>query len=261
VLLYFVLLFPTQPPRIGSIFIHDLPSGEDPEQFALHPNNKHLYVANEDDAIATVVDIESRTVIAQIDVGVEPEGMAVSNNGKWAIVTSETTNMAHWIDTDTHEIIENTLVDQRPRDAEFNADDTELWVSSEIGGTVSVIDTTSKQIKKVISFDIKGVTAHRIQPVGIELTSDGKYAFIALGPSNHLAVVDRATYEPIKYILVGKRVWHTALSPEEDKIYTTNGVSGDVTIVDVESLKAIKSIKVGRYPWGAAILPKEHIPG
>jgi len=81
-----------------------------------------LYIANEDDAVATVVDIETRTVIAQIDVGVEPEGMAVSHDGKWAIVTSETTNMAHWIDTTTHKVIDNTLVDQRPRDAEFTLD-------------------------------------------------------------------------------------------------------------------------------------------
>jgi len=240
--------------------LRDLPSGEDPEQFALHPDNRHLYIANEDDAIATVVDTHTRTVVAQIDVGVEPEGMAVSHNGEWAIVTSETTNMAHWIDTREQKLIDNTLVDQRPRDAEFTSDDKELWVSAEIGGTVSVIDVETRQIKHVIEFDLPGVTASRIQPVGMELTADGKYAFIALGPANHIAVVDRETYEPIKYVLVGRRVWHMALTPEQDQLFTTNGVSGDVTVIDVESLRPLKSIKVGRYPWGAAILPTEFIP-
>ena len=79
----------------------NLPSGEDPEQFALHPDNRHLYIANEDDAVTTVVDVVERKVVAQIDVGIEPEGMAVSPDGKIAITTSETTNMAHWIDTAT----------------------------------------------------------------------------------------------------------------------------------------------------------------
>jgi len=215
--------------------LHDLPSGEDPEQFALHPDDRHLYIANEDDAIATVVDTQTRKVVAQIDVGVEPEGMAVSHNGQWAIVTSETTNMAHWIDTDKQELVDNTLVDQRPRDAEFTLDDSELWVSSEIGGTVSVIDVASRQIKHVIKFAINGISEERIQPVGMELTRDGKYAFIALGPANHIAVVDRSTYE-------------------------TNGVSGDVTVVDARALKPIKTIKVGRFPWGATVLPKEYLP-
>jgi len=230
--------------------ITDLPSGEDPEQFALHPNNRHMYIANEDDAIATVVDTQTRTVVAQIDVGVEPEGMAV-----------ETTNMAHWIDTSTQTLVDNTLVDQRPRDAEFTQDDKELWVSSEIGGTVSVIDVETKQITQTITFSIPGVSKARIQPVGMELTDDGKYAFVALGPANHVAVVNRETYEAENYVLVGRRVWHMALTPEQDRLFTTNGVSGDVTVVDVASLKAIKTIKVGRFPWGVTILPKEHVPG
>ena len=240
--------------------INDLPSGEDPEQFVLHPDNKRLYIANEDDAIATVVDVEKRRVVAQIEVGVEPEGMAVSHNGKWVIVTSETTNMAHWVNTDTSEVVANTLVDQRPRDAEFTLDDSELWVSSEIGGTVSVIDVASKTIKQTLNFAIKGISSDRVQPVGIEMTSDGKYAFIALGPANHVAVVERATMEVVKYILVGRRVWHLALTPEEDKLYTSNGISGDVTMIDVAKLRPVKTIKVGRYPWGVAVLPEEFIP-
>lgn len=207
-----------------------------------------------------MVDIEKRLVVAQIDVGVEPEGMAVSHDGRWAIVTSETTNMAHWIDTHSQALVDNTLVDARPRDAEFSFDDSELWVSSEIGGTVTVFDVATRQVKQTIAFEIAGIAPDRLQPVGMELTEDGRLAFIALGPANHVAVVDRQTYEVIDYILVGRRVWHMALSPEGDRLYTTNGVSGDVTVIDTDSLRALKSIKVGRFPWGAAVLPTEHIP-
>lgn len=84
---------------------------------------------------------QTKKVIAQINVGVEPEGMAVSPDGKVSITTSETTNMAHWIDTETNEIFANTLVDARPRHAEYTEDGKRLWVSSEIGGTVTVFNT------------------------------------------------------------------------------------------------------------------------
>lgn len=168
--------------------------------------------------------------------------------------------MAHWIDTATQTIVASTLVDQRPRDAEFSGDDRELWVSSEIGGTVAIIDTETKEVRQTLEFSIPGVSRDRVQPVGMELTSDGKLAFVALGPANHVAVVDRERYEVIDYVLVERRVWHLALTPEEDKLYTTNGVSGDVTVVDVATLKAEKSVKVGRYPWGVAILPADHVP-
>ena len=162
----------------------------------------------------------------------------------------------HLINTSTFEPIDNILVDQRPRQAEFTLDGKELWVSSEIGGTISVIDMATHKVKKTISFQIPGVRADQIQPVGMTLSHDNKRAFVALGPANRVAVVNAETYEVMKYILVGQRVWHLALTPEEDLLLTTNGVSNDVTFIDVGKLQAVKSVGVGRYPWGVAIKPK-----
>ncbi|MEM9584365.1 MAG: YVTN family beta-propeller repeat protein [Pseudomonadota bacterium] len=241
-------------PETGKV-LHELPSGEDPEQFVLHPDNRHLYIANEDDAITTVVDTQTRSVVAQIDVGIEPEGMAVSPDGKIAITTSETTNMAHWIDTTTQELFANTLVDSRPRHAEFVKGGTELWVSAEIGGTISVFDVETQTEQAKISFEVDGVHPDRVQPVGFEMTAGDTHAFVALGPSNHVAVVNAETYEVEDYILVGRRVWHMDFNADRSLVFTTNGVSGDVTVIDVAKREAIKSIKVGRFPWGAAYRP------
>ena len=47
----------------------------DPELFVLHPSGNPLYIANEDDNLVTVVDIETDRIMAEIPVGVEPEGM------------------------------------------------------------------------------------------------------------------------------------------------------------------------------------------
>ena len=241
-------------PESGRV-LHELPSGEDPEQFVLHPDDRHLYIANEDDAITTVVDTETRRVVAQIDVGIEPEGMAVSPDGKIAITTSETTNMAHWIDTESQSLFANTLVDSRPRHAEFIKEGTELWVSSEIGGTITVFDVATQAEITKIDFAVDGVHPDRVQPVGFEMTKGDTHAYVALGPSNHVAVVNADTYEVEDYILVGRRVWHMDFNADRSLVFTTNGVSGDVTVIAVASRKPIKSIKVGRFPWGAAFRP------
>ena len=235
--------------------LFDLPSGADPEQFALSRDGKRLYIANEDNAVTTVVDIESRQVVKQIDVGVEPEGMAISPDDALAVTTSETTNMAHVIDTKTFQVVGNILVDQRPRHAEFTPDGRKVLVSSEIGGTVSIIDVSRGEVERKISFSIAGVAATSIQPVGISIVKDGSLAYVALGPANRVAVVDLKTFEVKKYFLVGQRVWHLALTPDEDFLFTTNGVSNDVTVIDLAQGRAINSIKVGRYPWGLALRP------
>ena len=118
-----------------------------------------------------------------------------------------------------------------------------------------IVDSTTKESIGKVSFKIPGIFKDLIQPVGIKLTSDGKYAFVALGPANHVAVVDAKTFKVIKYLLVGKRVWQLDFAQNEKKLYTTNGVSGDVSVIDVDSLKVEKSIPVGRYPWGLAVVP------
>ncbi|MEQ1719304.1 MAG: PQQ-dependent catabolism-associated beta-propeller protein, partial [Hyphomicrobium sp.] len=214
---------------------------------------KTLYVANEDDNLVTVVDIETGAVISDIPVGVEPEGMGMSPDGKVLVNTSETTNMAHFIDTETHKTFDNVLVDNRPRVAIFNTLGTQLWVSSEIGGTVTIINPADRKIIGKVAFEIAGVAKEAIQPVGIRLTKDGKKAFVALGPANRIAVIDVATLKVEKYILVGQRVWQIYLTPDDKLLYTTNGTSNDVSAVDVETMKAVKSIKTGRYPWGVVI--------
>jgi YVTN family beta-propeller protein len=74
-----------------------------------------------------------------------------SADGKVLINTSETTNMAHFIDTRTDKVFDSVLVDTRPRVAEFTGDGKHVWVSSEIGGTVSVVDAETLKVVKSIT--------------------------------------------------------------------------------------------------------------
>jgi PQQ-dependent catabolism-associated beta-propeller protein len=161
--------------------------------------------------------------------------------------------MAHFIDTQTREIVANVLVDARPRFAAFKTDGSELWVSAEVGGTVSVIDPAKHAVTAKIAFTVPGLRNEAIQPVGINMTKDGKTAFVALGPANRVAVVDAMTHQVEKYLLVGQRVWHMAFTPDEKYLFATNGLTNDVSVIDVAARKVIKTIQVGELPWGVAI--------
>jgi YVTN family beta-propeller protein len=128
-------------------------------------------------------------------------------------------------------------------------------VSSEIGGTVSVIDVASKEIVKKIGFEIPGIRAESIQPVGIQISADGARAFVALGPAARVAVIDVASLAVEKYLLVGQRVWNLAFSPDGERMFTTNGISNDMSVIDLNKLRVRNSVKVGRLPWGVVVAP------
>jgi DNA-binding beta-propeller fold protein YncE len=63
-----------------------------------------------------------------------------------------------------------------------------VWVSAEIGGTLSIIDAKTFEILKVIGFEIPGVP---VDPAdGNRFQQGWEAAFLALGPANRVAVID-----------------------------------------------------------------------
>ena len=130
-----------------------------------------------------------------------------------------------------------------------------LVIVNSHGGNVSIIDVASHKVIHTITFAIPGVPAETIQAVGINLSPDGKWGFVALGPANRIAVVDAASFAVKKYLLVGQRVWHMDFSFDGKTLYTANGVSNDMSVIDVGELKVTKSVPVGHLPWGVVYGP------
>jgi len=104
-----------------------------------------------------------------------------------------------------------------------------------------------------IHFLPTGFRKEQVTPVDVNMTRDGKTAYVALGRANHVAVVDVASRQILEYILVGKRPWGLALSSDESLLYVANGLSDDLTIIDTKSRRAIKSIPVGLVPYGILV--------
>jgi YVTN family beta-propeller protein len=59
----------------------------------------------------------------------------------------------------------------------------------------------------------------------------------------------------LRTYLVGQRVWHIALSPGGQRLYTANGNSSDVSVIDLAGREVVKTIGVGRSPWGVVVAP------
>jgi YVTN family beta-propeller protein len=95
--------------------------------------------------------------------------------------------------------------------------------------------------------ELKGARKEDVTPVGLLITKDGKTAYVTMGRSNHVAVVDTASRKITNTILVGKRAWGLA------RLFVANGLSDDMTVIDLAAGKAIKSVPIGRVPYGIAL--------
>lgn len=162
--------------------------------------------------------------------------------------------MVHVIDVASQEIEKNIVVGNRPRRMTLIPHLDELWVTNEVGGSISIIDVNEYSVKGKITFTPKGFRPESITPVGMAVTKDGSRAFVTLGTANHVAVVDTRSHDIVDYILVGKRAWGIALSRDEKTLYVTNGKSDDLAVIDVPRLKVVKSIPAGRVPHDVVVL-------
>ena len=50
-------------------------------------------------------------------------------------------------------------------------------------------------------------------------------------------------------------LWNLAFSPDESRLYSTNGNSNDISVIDLASDRVVKSLGVGRSPWGVVAVP------
>jgi YVTN family beta-propeller protein len=122
-------------------------------------------------------------------------------------------------------------------------------VTSEVDGTVGVVDVQARKVTKVIQLPKDS------KPMGVVVSTDGKRVYVANGRGGTVSVIDPRTDAVTNTIPVGQRPWGIALTGDGGKLYTANGPSNDVSVIDTKSLQVSKKVPVGKIPWGVAIGP------
>ncbi len=234
---------------VERVVTHVLPGGSDPEQFDISGDGKRLCIANEDAGLATIVELDSREIVATVEVGEEPEGVRTSPDGQYFYVTGETDHNITVIDAEQGERVAQITVGHRPRDTVFTSNSARAYVSSEIDGTVSIIDVPNHKVIETVALPKNS------RSMGLALSPDDKLLYVANGRSKTVSIIDLGTNEVIATFEVGDRPWGIGVSSDGKRLYTANGPSDDVSVVDTESHEVVAKIAVGETPWGIAIAP------
>jgi YVTN family beta-propeller protein len=91
------------------------------------------------------------------------------------------------------------------------------------------------------------------KPKGVVVHPNGKWAYVANGGSNDVAVIDVQALKVAAFIPVGIRPWGLGITRDGKKLYVANGVSESVSVIDTASQKVVATIPVGKAPWGVAV--------
>ncbi len=220
----------------------------DPEQAAISPDGKTIYVASEDSGKVFIMDAASGAILASADAGGEPEGVRVSPDGRFVLATAEASNSVALIDAASRKIVAAIPVGQRPRDVLFSPDSKYAYVSGEADASLTVIDIAAKSVLSKTKIEAPGAL-----PMGLALSPDGTRLFLSTGRGGTVAAFDAKTMALLGQAKVGARPWGIALSPDGTLVFTANGPSNDVSVLKADTLEVIKTIPVGKRPWGVAV--------
>src|SRR5213596_1031282 len=173
--------------------------GSDPEQFAISNDGKFAFIANEDDATALIVDLNSGQPRGKVKVSAEPEGVAVNPTNGEVYVTCEEKGEVFVIDPGQPRVIAKIDTGGRPRSVAFLPDGSRAYAACENGGYIAVIDAKSHKLFSKIQL------ATGALPMGTAVSHDGTELYVTTGRANTIAVINTEKNEVATTVPVGNR--------------------------------------------------------
>jgi YVTN family beta-propeller protein len=128
---------------------------------------------------------------------------------------------------------------------DVSPDGKEIWVANAGDGTVSIIDTATKQVTQTVAADVSG--ANRLK-----FTPDGKLALVSTLRGPNVTVIDTATRMMVKRIVVGHGAAGIVMQPDRARAFVACSPDGYVAVIDLHSLEVVGRIEAGHDPDGLA---------
>ncbi len=217
------------------------------------------YVVNGGSNTISIVDLNElsvKNIIQLTEIGRFPHHINMSADGKkLAVATPEYDfTLGHTalhnatdkkggvavIDTKTGNTLLKIALPSVNFNAVFSADGSEIWSASAThSGEMFIYDATNGVFKTKIALGS--------DPSEVVFSKDGKYAFVALGESSFVYVINTQTKVIVNTIKVDaypSNVW----AGVDDKIYVENKVAQTVNVIDPKTLSVVDYINLDFAP-------------
>jgi YVTN family beta-propeller protein len=133
-----------------------------------------------------------------------------------------------------------------PRGVVVDSTGERVYVSSQNGGEISVIDAASNAVIKKLS---------AVGAYGIALSPGGTRLYATNVVDWEVHVFDTNTYAQVARVQVGSTPYGVAVDPTGTRVYVTNYGSNSVTVLDGHTGQVIATVVIGLFPHGVSAHP------
>lgn len=217
------------------------------------PDGKKAYITNGDIGTVTVLNMETRSIVATIDAGGIMNRLAVSPDGRTVYVADTGNGRIVLIDTATDRIAGNWSPGLTPVDVATSPDGGRVYVVHDRKATDASNDDLSMieaATGKILSTSQLGKYAGRIA-----VAPDGKKLYICLWESGTILVVDASTGRTTSRITVRGSPEDAIVSADGKTVYVACPNGDGILAIDAGSERIIASIAASAHPRHIAITP------
>lgn len=273
--------------------VDTIPTGNGPAGILLDQNEAYLYVVNAYGSDISVIDLDGYKEVRRLTAGNNPTGISISPEGKEILVTGRRANIAAYNET---LITELTLIDtQTQRALKKNVESAYLMENAAFtpegdlaivtlirpknqipsvqveGGWMMThgIGVLERESGSIIQFLLDEPNAYYPDPFDIEITPDGKKAFVSSSGVNMVSVIaidsirtmlqqtnqkvrrsyannlDLSRRFVLKRIRTGENPKGMTLSSDGRKLYVAEQLGDKISVIDTETLENMASIDLG----------------
>ena len=222
--------------------------GAGPNLVVVSPDSALVFVANQNSETISVISASSNTVVGTYSAGANPIGMAVTPDGTELYVTNYISpGTVTVLNAATGTILNQiTGLGNNPKFLAIQANGKQAYVPNANSGTVSIVDTSTKQVTGSITI---GSSAD-----AVAFTPDGKTAYVCDGNDNAVFVVNTTTGKVVGSGIKTTNPNFCAVNPKgEEDVYVVSLAKR--AFVVIQDNKVIKNIKETDYPGYCAVTP------
>ena len=209
---------------------------------AAAPAGPLAYVPSRIDDTVTVVDVNTRAVVATIPVDAGPFGITVCPVTRRVYVTNSS-GTVNVIDSATQSVIATMPAGFAPHGIAVDPTGTRAWVGDNFH-RIHVLDLVTNTPLRIFTATSAG---------GVAFSPDGNRVYVTnRGPAT-VTVFDAATEAPILVIPTGNDPQGIAVSRDGSRLYVANNDSDDVRIFDAATGALLQTLPVMASPQAIAL--------
>ena len=185
---------------------------------ALHPDGRRAYVSNIASGSVTAIDLSQQQPIASVFTGRGAEGIAVSPDGREVWVANQSDGDIAILEADTLAMRGRLRAPGWPIRVAFTPDGRRALVTCAHTEQMMVFDAQSREVITRVHFPHDKVVpqwayGYAQNVVGLLVSPDGHYAYVALLPGRVIAEVALDDYSIVRYLPTGRQPDGMAWSP------------------------------------------------